>query len=139
MECNYTLNERLIGKHVKALLQGPRYAASLDDNIAKVRKQSKYFQNRVSLLARKATARIDLATQRTEQHVDRLTVTASRTDSTTRRIDLQVERLNATTEDINTNLNISQMSLEGRLDEIKDGQKQFQALLQEQLRNAECQ
>ena len=138
-EYDDSLNVYLIGKHIKGLLQGPRYGASLDDKIDKVGKLSKYFRDRVSLLARKVTADVELTAQRTEQHVGRLIITASKTDSTIRRTGVQIERLNDTTNDIMLNLRTSQMSLEGRLAGLNDTQHRFQVILQEQFRNAECQ
>ena len=110
----------LEGKQVKALLQGPRYAKSLDDKIKDVQKQSSSLQRRVDRLTQKQIVATASTTERTRIDVQGLRSTANTIKAHT----------NATRVDI---AEIKQSNEEG----VK-AMNTLASLLAEQSRQAEC-
>ena len=65
----------LPGKHIKALIEGPRYGKSLEEVILDVQKQAKSLQRRVDKLTRSAIVTTASATKKTSLQVDKLSFT----------------------------------------------------------------
>ena len=152
----------MIGKHIKAILQGPRYETKLEDKIKDVKEQQRSLLRRVDVLRDSAIARTYSTTRSIEPRVEQVDLRTkdikAGTDATLRSVNELQDGMNnvylgvdnvtskvstviETTSTLREAQDANTLMVGTKLEKIQSGvdaQNGLLVVLQEQFRKAEC-